>query len=98
MACYMVEFEIAEPYSPSFMAKIPMQKTVVDELMEDGKIISYALSENRERLWMIVAAENDFEVLDIINEFPMINDMTYSITHLMFNHAGAFHVPAFSLN
>jgi hypothetical protein len=98
MACFMVEFEIPTPYSPELTARIPLQKMVVDELMEEGKIISYALSENRGRLWMVIAADSDFEVLDIINEFPLINDMHYSISPLMFNHAGSFQVPAFSLN
>ena len=66
--------------------------------MEEGRIISYSLSEDRGRLWMVVDADNDFEVLDVINKFPLIDEMHYSITHLMFNHAGAFQVPAFSLN
>ncbi|MCR9062978.1 MAG: hypothetical protein NXI00_03375 [Cytophagales bacterium] len=98
MTHFMVEFDLPTPYSEEFLAKIPLQKMVVDELMEEGKIISYALSMDRGRLWMVVDASNDFEVLDVINEFPLINDMHYSITELMFNHAGAIQVPAFSLN
>ncbi|MGR3811128.1 hypothetical protein [Jiulongibacter sp. NS-SX5] len=98
MSQYMVEFDLPTPYSEEFMAKIPHQKIVVDELMEEGKIISYALSMDRGRLWMVLNAETEFEVLKVINEFPLILDMHYIITELMFNHAGAIHVPAFSLN
>ncbi|MFT4735268.1 MAG: hypothetical protein ACI9K1_002229, partial [Arcticibacterium sp.] len=70
----------------------------VDEFMEEGKIISYALSMDKGRLWVIVNAQNDFDVLDVINEFPLIDQMQYSMTELMFNHAGAIMVPGFSLN
>ncbi|UBM57453.1 hypothetical protein LAG90_11550 [Marinilongibacter aquaticus] len=98
MAQFMVEFDLPTPYSEDFLTKIPVQKMVVDEFMEEGKIISYALSLDRGRLWMIMNANSDFEVLDVLNEFPLIDDMHYAITELMFNHAGAIHVPAFSLN
>lgn len=98
MPQFMVEFDLPIPFPPSFVAKIPLQKMVVDELMEDGEISSYALSTNRGRLWVIINAENDFGVLEVINQFPLIDKMPYSITELMFNHAGAIHVPGFSLN
>jgi len=94
----MVEFDLPVPFSTSFIAKIPVQKMVVDELMEDGLISSYALSMDRGRLWVIVNADNDFEVLDVINQFPLLDQMQYSMTELMFNHAGAIHIPGFSLN
>jgi hypothetical protein len=98
MPQFMVEFDLPVPFSPSFIAKIPVQKMVVDELMEDGQISSYALSMDRGRLWVIINAQNDFDVLDVINQFPLIDQMQYSLTELMFNHAGAIHVPGFSLN
>lgn len=98
MTQYMVEFDLPTPYTEEFLEKIPLQKMVVDELMEEGKIISYALSMDRARLWMVVNADSEFAVLDVINEFPLIQDMHYIITELMFNHAGAIQVPAFSLN
>jgi hypothetical protein len=53
---------------------------------------------DRARLWMVLNADSEFAVLDVINEFPLIQDMHYIITELMFNHAGAIQVPAFSLN
>jgi hypothetical protein len=98
MSQFMVEFDLPTPFPPSFVEKIPVQKMVVDEFMEEGKIISYALSMDKGRLWVIVNAQNDFDVLDVINEFPLIDQMQYSMTELMFNHAGAIMVPGFSLN
>ncbi len=98
MAEFMVEFDLPVPFTETFVERIPEQRMMVDEFMNAGKIISFALSEDRSRLWMVLHADNDFEVLDIINEFPLIEEMPYTITELMFNHAGAFKVPAFSLN
>jgi hypothetical protein len=98
MPQFMVEFELPVPFPPSFLEKIPLQKMVVDELMDEGGISSYALSMDRGKLWVSVNAENDFGVLDIINQFPLIDQMSYAMSELMFNHAGAIQVPGFSLN
>jgi hypothetical protein len=98
MSQYMVEFELPNPFPPNFVARIPLQKMVVDELLDEGSISSYALSMDRGKLWVIVNAQNDFEVLDVINQFPLIDQMPYAMTELMFNHAGAIQVPGFSLN
>ncbi|AWV99602.1 hypothetical protein DJ013_16060 [Arcticibacterium luteifluviistationis] len=98
MAQFMVEFDLPTPFPPNFVVKIPMQKMAIDELMDDGRISSYALSIDRGRFWAVINAENDFGVLDVINQFPLIDQMPYIITELMFNHAGAIHVPGFSLN
>ncbi len=98
MSQFMVEFDLPSPFPTEFIALIPEQRIVIDQMLADGKIHSYALSFDRERLWCIVNADNDFEVLDVINEFPLIDQMKYQMTELMFNNSVVMKVPAFSIN
>jgi muconolactone delta-isomerase len=84
---YMVEFELPSMMAPEFLARIPEQRNRVDELMAEGRIRSYSLAVNRSRLWMIVVADSDFEVMQLIGQLPLIDFMIPSINPLMFHHS-----------
>jgi len=84
---YMVEFEIHGVMTPEFFELIPAQRELVNELMAKGQIRCYSLSENRTRLWMVVIAKNDFEVLQLIGDMPLSDFMIPSISPLMFHHS-----------
>lgn len=98
MSQFMVEFDLPGEFSEIFMAKIPQQRMKINEFLEEGKIQSYALSMDRQRLWCVVNANTEIEVMQIIGEFPLIDYMKPYITELMFNNAVVLKVPAFSLN
>lgn len=98
MSQFMVEFELPSPFPESFIAKIPYQRIAINQMLEDGKISSYALSMDRNKLWCVVNGNDEFEVMDIIAEFPLIDYMKPTITELMFNNSVVLKVPAFSLN
>ena len=98
MSQFMVEFDLPSPFSQEFIEKIPNQRMVINRMLEVGKIHSYALSMDRERLWCIINAKSELEVMEIIGEFPLHDFMTPHITELMFHNAVVFKVPAFSLN
>lgn len=93
----MVEFTLAE-MDAAFMAKIPAQRAKINEMMEQGRILSYSLSADRAKLWCIVNGDSEFEVLETIAEFPLINYMKPDISELMFNNVVSLRVPMFSLN
>ena len=97
MSQFMVEFTLAE-MDAAFMAKIPSQRAKINEMMEQGRILSYSLSADRAKLWCIVNGESEFDVLETISEFPLINYMKPDISELMFNNVVSLRVPMFSLN
>ena len=70
----------------------------INELMEQGRLMSYALSDDYSRLWCVVRAESEFEVMSLVSEFPLIDYMDPKITKLMFNNVVALRLPMFSLN
>lgn len=94
----MVIFDIPDPMPLEFMLKIPLQRKVIDELIEEGTIQSYSVSLDRKKLWCTVAAYNQDEVKEVLQTFPLIDFMTYRIEALLFSQASAPTVPSFSLN
>jgi Muconolactone delta-isomerase len=98
MPQFMVEFQLAENRTEAFASLIPRQRQKVNELMEQGKIFTYTLAQDRSKLWCIVRAEDEFEVMSIVSEFPLIDFMNPTISELMFNNTVAIRMPLFSLN
>ncbi|AXE20891.1 hypothetical protein DR864_25705 [Runella rosea] len=99
MSQFMVEFILPEETTEEFIAKIPRQRLKINKLMEKGKITSYSLASDRSKLWCVIKAENDIEVMEIIAEFPLIGYMQATISELMFNNtATAVKLPLYSLN
>ena len=97
MSQFMIEFDIAE-MDDYFMRRIPEQRLKINELMEQGRILSYSLSIDRSKLWCIMKAESELEIYEAIADFPLIKYMTPDITELMFHNMVAARIPLFSLN
>ena len=98
MSQFMIEFDLPASMSEEFTAKIPLQRLKINEMMEEGRLVSYALSVDRQKLWCIVKSETEFEALEIIAEFTLIDYMKPTITELMFNNVVSMRIPLFSLN
>lgn len=98
MSQFMVEFDLPVDMTEEFTVKIPLQRLKVNALMESGKLLSYALSLDRQKLWCVVKAQTEFDAIEIISEFPLISYMDPTITELMFNNIVSLRMPLFSLN
>ena len=72
MHLYMVEIGLPHYFSQEFMALIPEQRALVNELQSDGVIHSYSLSLDRSKLWVVMVAESPEEVDDILESFPIM--------------------------
>lgn len=94
---FMVEFELPEVFDEKFMALIPKQRDVVNKLLADRKMKSYSLALDRSVLWAVFVAKSEFDVLEMISEFPLVDYMTPYISELMFNNTES-QVLKFSLN
>jgi len=94
----MVEFDLPAVMDEGFTNRIPAQRLKVEELMEKGFLLSYSLSADRQKLWCIVKAESETDVMESVAEFPLIKYMTPIITELMFHNMVAARIPLFSLN
>lgn len=94
----MVEIELPDTMSDDFVRRVPAQRQMVNDLMERGTLISYALTTDRTKLWCVFKAESEIEVMTIMSDFPLIDFMSPTISELMFNNVVALRLPLFSLN
>ena len=94
---YMIEFELPEVMTEEFMALIPQQRYVINQMLAEGTIKSYSLAMDRSRLWVIMAATSEFEAMEIVATFPLSDFMTPHLSELMF-HNSADMLMQFSLN
>jgi Muconolactone delta-isomerase len=98
MSQFMVEIQLPYEMNEEFLSKIPQQRKTINELMKQGKISTYSLAADRQKLWCIVKGESELEVMAVIGEFPLIDQISYTIHELMFNNTVAIRLPLFSLN
>lgn len=93
----MIEFDLPETFNEEFLALIPRQRDMINQMLMDGKIKSYSLSMDRAKLWTVVAANSEFEAMEIIAQLPLTDYMTPMIHELMFYNASEVMLQ-FSLN
>ena len=93
----MVEFDVPQPLTEELLAMIPAQREAIDKLFVDGKLLSYSLSEDRSRVWAIMLAKDEAELIESINALPMTLFMEFDYQELMF-HNTVHLVPSMSLN
>jgi muconolactone delta-isomerase len=96
---YMVVFRLPDPMPEEFVSLIPDQRTRVNEMMVEGRMMSYSLAADRSELWSVIKAESEIDVIRLLSELPLHSYMSFDISELAFhNHIAFSSVPAFSLN
>lgn len=98
MSTFFVDIELKKAFSFEFINLIPEQRKVVNELMNRGVIINYALSMDRSKLWITVEAKDEEAVMDILSGFPLIKFMQPEIIELAFLDSIHSGFPHLSMN
>ena len=94
----MTELSFPAYFSESFMKLIPKQRKMIVELLNDGTLASFSLSNDRKKAWMVVR-ENDMEkVHDLLERFPMYEYFDYSISELVLHDIQFLGMPQLILN
>ena len=97
MAVFIVESEIPQ-ISNDMMLVIPRHIRVIQQLMADEVVLTYAVSNDRKKWWCHIKAENEYEVMDILGKMPIMPFLKPQIHPLLiYNHA-EYNLPKFSLN
>ena len=94
---FMIEFDLPENLTEEFLALIPKQRFMVNNLLAEGTLKSYSLSMDRSRLWAVLAADDEFEAKEVIEQLPLSDYMFPTVSELMFHNASDM-VLQFSLN
>lgn len=98
MKAFMADINLPLEQGEDFMEKIPEQRSRVDKLMDDGKIANYAVSMDRRKLWVLIEANDIHEAEIIVQSFPILEEIDYTISELLFNQRAILDIPNFSLN
>ena len=94
----MIEVNMPKEPPTEFYMLVPAQRDMVVDYMDKGIIISYGLSDDRSRLWIVVVAGNEQEVAAITEKFPMFKYMSFQVEELMFYNNSKHKLPELSLN
>lgn len=94
---YLVEFDIPQPLPDYLVDMIPQQREAMDELFADARLLSYAVTLDRTKVFAVFLAYDMDELIESINRLPMTIYMEYHIRELMF-HNTVHMVPSMSLN
>ena len=94
---YMVEFDVPDPLTEEIMDLIPEQREAIDAFFSAGKLLSYTVASDRTKVWAVMIAESESELLKNIDELPMTPYMDFDYSELMFYNTVHL-MPAMSLN
>jgi len=95
---FMVDFNLPEEIGPDFMDLLPEQRAVVDDYLADGRLVNYALSLERAKLWAIFTASSEVEVIEMLLDFPLTPYLEMEISLLTYYNTNEQALPAFSPN
>ncbi|NET36439.1 MAG: hypothetical protein F6K19_31160 [Cyanothece sp. SIO1E1] len=94
---FMVDFSVPEEPPASFLELVPFQEAVVTDYLSKGKLVNYAISLEKSKIWAVFAANSEIEVLEMLIDFPLTKFMKVEISLLQQYNQNAY-APGFSLN
>lgn len=97
MEIIFVESSLPE-MTEEFMARIPMHRVMINQLIERGVILMYAVAEDRSKLWLSIRAESLYDAKQIVKKFPIYAFLEPQFSTLMFYNSTDELMPRFSLN
>ena len=95
---YMVHIRLPEVFTFEFYELIPRQRELVNQLMEQHKVLNYSLDMQRKQLWAIVEVTDQQELLEILRSFPVIEEVEVNIHELAFHSTAPVDLPDVILN
>ncbi len=93
----MFDINLPDPLTEEFISLIPSQRAHIDTLMVKGVVASYALSFDRSKLWVILAADSEEHALSIVRSFPLASFFRWEVHPLAF-HSMTLSLAKVSLN
>jgi muconolactone delta-isomerase len=78
----MVEFTMPSRLSDEFISAVPKQRELINGYLKERKILSYALSVEMYRMWVIFQVDSEAELMSLIAELPLSSLMDVQISPL----------------
>ncbi len=98
MNTFMITIQLPKELTKEFISLIPKQRARINELMDQGTILQYALAVDHSLLWITVSAPTEMMVNDILSSFPLIRFMEPEFYKLAFQNSISTELPKIILN
>jgi hypothetical protein len=95
---YFFSIDIRSSFTEEYSALIPEQRDVINKLMQQGIVLNFSLSSDRTKSWLTVMAESRAEAIDVVDNFPIREFMTFRVDQLAFQFQANMYFPQLSLN
>ncbi len=94
---FMVDFSLPQEPTSAFLELVPFQEAVISDYLSKGKLINYAISLEKSKIWAVFSATSEVEVLEMLIDFPLTKFMEVEISLLQQYNCNAY-APSFSMN
>jgi aspartate 1-decarboxylase len=99
MTAFAVSLRLPDSFTEEFLAIIPQHRAVINQLLSEHTIETYAISASRGRGWVIVNGEDEEAVRAIVAQFPLYPYLEImAIDELFIFDSAASRFPHISLN
>jgi muconolactone delta-isomerase len=93
---FLVEFDITD-IDDKLAHRIPEQHELLLRLMQSGTVTNFAVSADRQKLWVFFRVQDMSELLRTISSFPLVNYLRPTFHPLLFQES-AVRLAPMSLN
>jgi len=94
---YMVEFEVPSYFASDATELVESHRSVMERFFFEGKIFSCTIAKDLQKIWMVMIAESESELLSIIDKLPIAAVCDYNYKELLIHNTVQF-IPENSLN
>jgi muconolactone delta-isomerase len=95
---FMVEIKLPSEIDTNFMLKKPKHRAFINVLINQGKIQSYTINEERTKGWIIFNTETVTEAETLIQQLPLYEFITYKIHTILVHDSEIFRFPKMHMN
>lgn len=95
---FMIDVDIDNNPPSDFYLQVAAQRDMVLDMMDKGVILSYGLSDDSSKLWLVAVGKDINEVKELTENFPLFKYMKFNIVPLMFFSNSTHKLPELSLN
>lgn len=95
---FLVNLKLPEVFSKELYDLIPEQRAIINKLLENKTVLSYALDMDRKNVWIYIEAVSEQEIMDVLSTFPIIKYVKTNIHELAFYDTAPVGMPELILN
>lgn len=94
----MTELSLPGFFTEDFVKLIPPQRKMIVELLNKGTLVSFSLTSDRQKAWMVVKAKDEDKLHEIMEGFPMYDYFDYTFSQLAVHDTQFMGMPQLILN